>query len=72
MGLISDDPIVSSLLRTGSPPWDRQPAPICPICRAECETIYRDAFGQIVGCEECIEKKDAWETPECFHGKELA
>lgn len=71
MELIPDDPIVSSLLRTGSPPWESQTAPICPVCGAECETIYRDALGQIVGCEECIEWKDAWETPECFPGKEF-
>ena len=69
MGLIHDDPIVSSLLRTGSPPWDRQLAPICPICLAECETVYRDASGQIVGCENCITNHNAWETPECFPGK---
>jgi uncharacterized protein with PIN domain len=70
MELIPDDPIVSSLLSTGSPPWVRQKAPICPICGAECEDIYRDAFSQIVGCDECLDRKDAWETPECFPGME--
>ena len=40
--------------------------PRCPVCGEECETIYRDRFGTYVGCDICMETKDAWEVPECF------
>lgn len=35
--------------------------PICPVCGSECDTLYRDKFGDIVGCDECISTVDAWE-----------
>lgn len=34
----------------------------CPVCGEECETLYRTAQGDIVGCEECVETVDAWEV----------
>ena len=37
--------------------------PICPVCGAETDTYYRDInSGEIVGCDECIESVDAWDT----------
>lgn len=36
--------------------------PICPIWGAECETIYKDCTGEIVGCDGCITIVDAWEA----------
>lgn len=47
------------------------PTPICPVCGEECETIYQDRYGTYVGCDVCVETKDAWEVSECFPGKEL-
>lgn len=38
----------------------------CPLCGEACETIYRDMFHAIVGCDECMTVCDAWETEECF------
>ena len=35
--------------------------PICPVCGEECETIYQDANGEILGCDQCIHEVDAWE-----------
>lgn len=34
--------------------------PHCPICDEECETIYINSDGEAVGCEACIETRDAW------------
>lgn len=35
--------------------------PVCPICGRECETIYYDKYMDVVGCDECIETRDAWD-----------
>lgn len=36
--------------------------PTCPVCESECGTYYRDIItGKIIGCENCIDKEDAWE-----------
>jgi len=36
----------------------------CPICGEECETIYRDRYGEVVGCDECITTQEAYEWAE--------
>ena len=41
--------------------------PHCPVCGSECETIYREeSTNEILGCENCVTEKDAWEITECF------
>lgn len=35
--------------------------PHCPRCGEECETLYRDRYGEVVGCENCVETLDAWD-----------
>ena len=42
----------------------------CPICGKECETIYYDKGGLLVGCGECIRIKDAYDVAECFPDNE--
>ncbi len=37
-----------------------QDMPICPECGEECETYYRDRTGAIIGCENCIDRLDAY------------
>ena len=38
------------------PPAEK-PAPICPVCKDECEYLYRRLFtNQIIGCDVCIER----------------
>ena len=35
---------------------------ICPVCRCDCGTYYIDrSSGEILGCERCIEERDAGE-----------
>lgn len=36
--------------------------PHCPVCGCECETIYRNRYDEIIGCNECIDAVDAWEV----------
>lgn len=40
------------------PPLEK-PMPVCPECGAECETLYFGRDGSILGCDECIDAKDA-------------
>lgn len=36
-------------------------APHCPVCGAECETVYRERRnGEALGCENCVMVCDAW------------
>lgn len=50
-------------------PPEPDPA-ICPICGEECDTIYANREGVVVGCDNCIESYDAFDCPACFPEKE--
>ena len=67
---IPDHPVIQNMERTGYPDGKEHTYPHCPVCSAECDTIYKNSDGDIVGCDECISTADAWEEPECFPGKE--
>lgn len=32
----------------------------CPVCGDECDWIFVDAYGEAVGCENCLVKRDSW------------
>ena len=36
--------------------------PHCPVCGAECDTLYEDMFRDIAGCDRCIHLLDAYEV----------
>ena len=38
-----------------------KPIPACPYCGKECDTVYLDADGDIVGCDQCISMADAYD-----------
>lgn len=69
MNRIPDDPMIRAAQRKGyvrDPEW-----PVCPICGQCCDTVFRSARTQeIIGCQNCVAEKDAWETDECFPEKE--
>lgn len=65
-----ENPIIANTERTGYPDGKEPQYPICPICGAECETIYQDRYGAYAGCDVCMKTKDAWEVEDCFPGKE--
>ena len=57
-----DDPIIRMMERTGYPSERYQDEPRCPVCGELCETLYKDRYGDIVGCDECITTLNAWEV----------
>lgn len=60
--LIPDDPIIRCMERTGMPPWEQEDSQyFCPVCGAECETVYIDEDDQVVGCDCCIRAKDVYD-----------
>lgn len=65
-----ENPIVRNMERTGYPDGKEPVYPRCPVCGAECEEIYKDINFEIVGCDVCIRKADAWEAEECFPSEE--
>ena len=36
--------------------------PHCPVCGQECEILYKNSYGEVIGCNECIDAVDAWEV----------
>lgn len=61
---IPDHPVIRNMERTGYPDGKEPAYPICPICGEECETIYRNKYLDVVGCEECVSTIDAWDYKE--------
>lgn len=59
---LPDHPAIKRTLDTGYP----KPVqfPLCPICGEETDTFIFNKFGECVGCDDCIERKDAWEEIE--------
>ena len=40
--------------------------PVCPVCGRECEKVFFDSDYDIIGCDECISEKSAYEVEACF------
>lgn len=59
-----EHPDVERALRTGYPRDTEFPR--CPVCGNECDTVYRDIYGDVFACDECVTSKSAWEVEECF------
>lgn len=43
-----------------SPPPE-PPMPVCPECGQECERVYLDVNGRVIGCDNCILELNAYE-----------
>lgn len=54
---IPDDPIIERLMRCGE---DDGLRPFCPICSRECNSLYLDTDGDVIGCEHCISQTDSF------------
>lgn len=53
-----EHPDITRALKYGIP----EEKPIyCPVCGEECETFYK-IIHEIVGCEKCVDKVDAYEA----------
>lgn len=62
--MIDDDPIIKRIERTGYGHKYREPK--CPVCGEVCETVYKDVYGEILGCDQCLTARDAWDEEECL------
>jgi hypothetical protein len=58
---IPDHPVIRNMERTGEPTGQYPEYPICPICRREALIFYENDDLEIVGCDNCIRERDAWE-----------
>lgn len=38
--------------------------PRCPMCGEETDFLYRDRYGDIFGCTECVELISSWQHRE--------
>lgn len=70
MPRIPDHPVIRNMEATGYPDGKEPTYPHCPICGAECDTMYQDRYGAYIGCDCCVTTKDAWEVEDCFPEKE--
>ena len=63
-----DNPIIENCERTGFPDGKEPWVPHCPVCGAECVTVYKSVggYGLVYGCDVCLEEWDAWAEPKCF------
>lgn len=60
MWTLPDHPVIRNLERTGYPDGDEPTFPLCPVCGEEAEDVYIDKYHEIVGCDSCVTKHDAW------------
>ena len=53
------DDVKAQVERDGMPDSDEM---ICPVCGADCITVYKDKFGNFLGCDDCVTAYNAWEV----------
>lgn len=58
-----EHPVITRTMVEGYPHGEPT-YPHCPVCGEEVDTFFRDRYGDIVGCEECLSKVDAWQELE--------
>ena len=63
---IPDDPIIRKMEMYGTLCEEEEREPVCPICGNECETMYTDLNGEVLGCDCCVksDEPDARFFPE--------
>lgn len=66
MSDLPDAAHIRNLRNTGYRDGKDPTYPVCPICDQTCETIYTSADNEIVGCDQCMTTRNAWEVTECF------
>lgn len=57
---IPEHPDIAMALRTGYPTCVH--FPVCPVCGEETDTFIKSKIsGEIIGCDNCVVERDAWE-----------
>lgn len=64
-----EHPVIRNMEKTGYPDGKTPKVPICPVCHNVCDTVYVDQNQEIIGCDECLTAKDAWDI-ESIQGYE--
>lgn len=58
---VPEDPIIKNYEIYGNAEGVEEKAPKCPICDKDAEKFYKDFWGEVVGCDNCIKEFDSWE-----------
>ena len=59
---IPDHPDIRMMERYGTlHPEEDDFVPFCPICGKECDTVYTDKDGEVLGCDNCVSHHDAFD-----------
>lgn len=59
---IPDHPDIRMMERYGTlHPEEEEFVPYCPVCGKECETVYTDNDGDVIGCDCCVNGHDAFD-----------
>ena len=65
--MLRDHPVIENMMATGYPDGNEPTYPICPVCGSECEDIYKHPqTKEIVGCDICIIRMDAYDCEALF------
>lgn len=59
-----EHPTITNARCTGYPDDKEPETPICPNCGEEADTFYISADKEVLGCDNCISRRDAWEFVE--------
>lgn len=51
---IPDHPDILRAERDGMP----RETPVCPVCGQECEKMYTDTCGDVLGCDMCVKEDE--------------
>lgn len=62
--VIPDHPVIRNMERTGYPDGRAPREYLCPVCGAECVTVYTNFLREAVGCDVCLEEKDVYDYYE--------
>lgn len=71
MSNLPDAAYIRNLRNTGYRDGKDPTYQVCPLCEQTCETIYISADNEIVGCDQCMTTRNAWEVTECFGEREV-
>ena len=61
--ILPDHPAIRQAELEGAPECI---GPHCPVCVEACEQVYCNSDGEVLGCDVCVKRMDAWEEEECF------
>lgn len=59
---MKDHPTIENLINTGTPDGRLELTPVCPVCGEEADDIYKNVYGEIIGCDKCIKRVSAWDA----------